>query len=433
VRNSLWLVVMAMTAAALAGVYWYLSSDQEPSVTGVLYTFPSSDRLVEIHITNPHGSVTFTRVDDKWNITEPGSYRANQKKANVMESLLLNLPIKRVLDSELPEYGFDDPQATIEIFSASGIRKVFFVANLTASKAQVYLKDSESGKVFVCDLGTVTQFDGSLDSYREKDVFSVDKSNIVQFSYFLDGEKQLTVERINGQDWQLVFPYQAPARKIQINEFLIKLRKWTAIAYPSSSEVNYQDMGLDAPGHVLEVMDANGETQRLEFGTVAAGMVFVRTGSQEDVAGIFAIDVDFSPLNATNLLFFAPLHTSIDRVSKIQIISRNGNTIFDLDQSTQPPRITSNSKEIPYEAFVSFFVKYLSLSADGYESVTKPGEETLLFKTTYLDGQTTEVRLLERDADSFYLQVDGQTGFYLSNKKVDMLLDRLNAAIGASR
>jgi len=183
----------------------------------------------------------------------------------------------------------------------------------------------------------------------------------------------------------------------------------------------------------LEVMDANGDTQRLEFGTVAAGTMFVRTGSQEDVAGIFAIDVDFSLLTAENLLFLEPLHTSIDRISQIQITSKNGNTVFDLDQSAQPPHITSNNKEIPYEAFVSFFVKYLSLSADGYESVTKPGEETLLFKTTYLDGQTTEVRLLERDADSFYLRVGGQTGFYLSNKKVDMLLDRLNAAIGASR
>jgi hypothetical protein len=97
----------------------------------------------------------------------------------------------------------------------------------------------------------VTQFDGSLDSYREKDVFSVDKSNIVQFSYFLDGEKQLTVERINGQDWQLVFPYQAPARKIEINEFLINLRKWAAVV-PQWQEVNYQDMGLDAQGHVLK-------------------------------------------------------------------------------------------------------------------------------------------------------------------------------------
>jgi hypothetical protein len=116
---------MAMTAAALAGVYWYLSSDQEPSVTGVLYTFPSSDRLVEIHITNLHGSVTFTRVDDKWNITEPGSYRANEKKSKRDGEPSSKPPIKRVLDSELPEYGFDNPQATIEILSASSIGKVF--------------------------------------------------------------------------------------------------------------------------------------------------------------------------------------------------------------------------------------------------------------------------------------------------------------------
>ena len=432
-RNSFWLIVMAVTAAALAGVYWYLSSNEEPSVTGVLYTFPSSDRLVEIQITNPYGSVTFTRIDDKWGITEPGSYRASQKKASVMERLLLNLPIKRVLDSELPEYGFDHPQATIEIASASGIRKVFFIANLTASKAQVYLKDRESGRIFVCDLGTVTQFDGSLDSYREKDIFSVDKSNIVQFSYYVGNEKQVTVERINAQDWQLIFPYQAPARKIDINEFLIKLRKWTAVVYPSGSKVDYQDMGLDHPGHVLEVMDASGETQRLEFGTVAEGMMFVRTGSQEDVAGIFAIDVDFSPLSATHLLFFEPLRTTIDQVARIEIDTTDEDTTFELDHSVQPPRITSNGREIPYEAFVSFFVKYLTLSADGYESATQFGEETLALKTTYLDGQTLQVRLFERDESSHYLQVDERIGFYLSDEKVKLMFDRLNAAIVAAQ
>lgn len=431
-KNSFWLIVMAVTAATLAGVYLYLSSNHEPSVTGVLYTFPSSDHLVEIHITNSYGSVTFSRVDDKWGITEPGNYRASQTKANVMESLLLNLPIKRILDSELPEYGFNDPQATIEILSASGIRKVLFVANLTASKSQVYLKDGESGKIFVCDLGAVTQFDGSLDSFREKDIFSVDKSNIVQFSYYLNGDKQVTAERVNAQDWQLTFPYDAPARKIEINEFLIRLRKWTAVVYPSGREVNYQDMGLEIPGHVLEVIDANGEAQRLEFGTVAEGVMFVRTGSQEDVAGIFAIDVDFSPLTATTLLFFEPLRTTIDQVAQIEIGTTDKKTIFELDHSVEPPRITSNGREVPYEVFISLFVKYLTLSADGYESDAQADKETLALETTYLDGRTVRVRLLERDASSQYLQVDDRMGFYLSNEKMNLLLDRLNAAVDAA-
>ncbi|MGZ9235197.1 MAG: hypothetical protein ACXW4E_06700, partial [Anaerolineales bacterium] len=231
---------------------------------------------------------------------------------------------------------------------------------------------------------------------------------------------------------QLTFPYDAPARKIEINEFLIRLRKWTAAIYPDSNDVNYQEMGLDLPDHVLEVMDANGDTQRLEFGTVAEGMVFVRTGSQEDVAGIFALDVDFSSLSATQLLFFEPLRTSIDKVARIEITSGNEHTFFELDHSVEPPRITSNDREIPYDVFISFFVKYLALSADGFEDDAQAGEETLVLETTYLDGRTARVRLLERDAGSLYLQVDDRMGFYLSNEKVNLLLDRLNAAVNAA-
>ena len=222
-----------------------------------------------------------------------------------------------------PEYGFENPQATIEMTTTSGIRKALLIGNLTASKAQVYLQDKDSGKVFVSDLGSVTQFDGSLDAYRDKNIFSVDKNNIVEFSYFVDGEKQVTAQRTDGQDWQLTYPYQSPAREIEINEFLIGLRKWSAIMYPPAAEVDYKGLGLESPHQALEVVDAKGQKQRIEIGAESEGLKFVRTGSQEDVAGIFGVDVDFSHLNAADLVFFQPLQTTIDRVAKIEVTNGN--------------------------------------------------------------------------------------------------------------
>jgi hypothetical protein len=68
------------------------------------------------------------------------------------------------------------------------------------------------------------------------------------------------------------------------------------------------------------------------------------------------------------------------------------------------------------------FCDYLSLSADGYEAQPNLAKETLLFKTTYLDGDNGS-QIIGTDADSFYLQAGGQTGFYLSNKKWILLLD----------
>ena len=431
-RTGIKLALLALVAAVLGGVYFYLSRDTDPAATGYLYTFPSGDRLQEIAITNQAGSVTFGRNEGgNWTIVNPGHYRASQQKARIMEDFLLALPVKRQLQEAAPEYGFADPQATIEITTTSGINKALRIGNLTASKAQVYLQDRDSGKVFVSDLGSVTQFDGSLDAYRDKNIFAVDKNNIVEFSYFVDGQKQVTAQRPAGQDWQLTYPYQSPAREIEINEFLIGLRKWSAIMYPPAAQVDYKGLGLESPHEALEVVDAKGQRQRIEIGAESDGLKFVRTGSLEDVAGIFAVDVDFSHIAPADLVFYQPLQTTIDKVAAIELTGAERSVTFELDHTANPPAITANGKPVAYEDFVSFFVKYIGLAADGFDPAPKPGPETLKLKTTYVDGKTSEVRLLERDAGSEYLQVGDQTGFYLSKEKVGLLLDRLDRALAS--
>ena len=432
-RTGLRLGLLVVIAVVLGGMYFFLSRDTDPTTTGFLYTFPSGDRLEEMRVTNQEGNVRFGRNDGNWTITEPGNYRANQQKARIMEDFLMALPINRQLQGTAPEYGLENPQATIEMTTTSGIRKTLLVGNLTASKAQVYLKDRDSGKVFVSDLGSVTQFDGSLDAYRDKDIFSVDKNNIVEFSYFEDGEKKVTAQRTDGQNWQLTYPYQSPAREIEIDEFLIALRKWSAIMYPAREKLDYKGLGLDHPRQALEVVDAKGQKQRIELGAESEGLKFVRLGSEEDVAGIFSVDVDFSNLDAANLVFFRPLQTTIDRVASIEVAAEDRTVTFELDHTTDPPGVTANGKPVPYESFVSFFVKYIGLSAEGYDAESKPGKETATLTTTYRDGKTSQARLLERDAGSKYIQVNDQASFYLSDEKVGLLLDRLDAAVAAKQ
>lgn len=428
-KPAIRLGLLALVALVLGGVYFYLSRDTAPSTTGVLYTFSGGDRLQEMRVLNQKGSVRFRREDGRWVIVEPGKYRASQQKAAVMEDFLLALPINRELDGIAPEYGLGDPQATIELLTTGGIRKTLLVGNLTASKAQVYLQDKDSGKVFVSDLGSVTQFDGSLDAYRDKDIFSVDKNNIVEFSYFEDGEKKVTAQQTGGQGWRLTFPYEAPAREIEINEFLVALRKWSAVTYPPGENLDYGGLGLDRPPRALEVMDAQGRKQRLEIGAEADGVLYVRSGSQEDVAGIFSVDADFSNLDPAALVFFQPLHTTIDRVASIEVVTGDRTVTFKLDHATDPPVVTANDRPVSYEAFVSFFVKYIGLSADGHDVEPRPGKQTVALTTTYLDGTTSQVTLHERDGGSMYMKVADQGSFHLSNEKVGLLLDRLDAAL----
>lgn len=432
-KTGLRLGLLTLIAVVLGVAYFALARDTAPATTGFLYTFPRGDRLQEMRIANAQGSVRFAKQDGKWVIVEPGSYRANQQKAALMEDFLLALPVNRELQSDAPEYGLDQPAVTVELTSAGKVHKVLLVGNLTASKAQVYLKDQASGSIFVSDLGSVTQFDGSLDSFRDKNLFSIDKENIVEFSYYVDGQKQVTVRRTQALDWELTYPYASPARKIEISEFLIGLRKWTAIMYPAPDELEGAGLGLGASKQALEVMDASGQTQRLEFGAEADGLKFVRTGSREDVAGIFSVDVDLHHLTPADLVFYQPLQATIDRVARIELASTDQSVTFALDHKTQPPAITADGKPVPYAAFVSFFVKYIALSADGHDAAANPGTAVLTLKTTYVDGQARQVILLERDAGSKYMQVDGEASFYVSDETVTLLLDRLDQALAAEQ
>jgi hypothetical protein len=86
--------------------------------------------------------------------------------------------------------------------------------------------------------------------------------------------------------------------------------------------------------------------------------------------------------------------------------------------------VTVEGKEVPAEDFYSFFVKYIGLSANGYDDENKPGEGYLKLKTTFKDGSTQSLILLERTDTSSFMDFQGENGFYLNNDEVEQLLGR---------
>jgi hypothetical protein len=427
------IIILAVVAALLAGIYFFFNQTAEPIQNGKLFSFSTSEGVIEILVTNSYGSFTFSKESGQWRLTQPGQYRVNQQKAAVMESYLVDLPINRALDRELAEYGFSHPFARISFVTTQGRRKSFLVGNQTPSKAQVYLKDLQGGKIYVSDIGVVSQFDGSLEAFRDKEIFSIDKANIAKLTYFKNGKKELVVEQVNSRDWRFSYPIQAPARFIELNEFVVKIRNWISAGYPADKNLDLQAIGLASPTQGLEVVDRSGRVQQLDFGKTEGGMMYVRTGSNQDIVNLYAVDVDFSMLNVESLIFVTPLKTTIDQVAEIDLKYSGRKVRLEVDHSKAPVAITSNKAEIPYGEFISFFVAYLNLSADGFDSTGKAGAQEMVFTTTFTDNSSKTLRLLNRDAASLYMGIDGKTEFYLSREKVAQLFDRLETALAASK
>jgi hypothetical protein len=427
------IVALAVVAALLAGIYFYFGQTAEPAQTGQLYAFSAGEGVKEITVTNGFGSFTFSKADGRWALTQPGQYRANQQKAAVMEGYLLDLPIRRALGSELAEYGFSAPLAKISFVTTKNQRQTFLVGNETPSRSQVYLKEAASGKIYVSDIGVVSQFDGSLAAYRDKEVFSIDKNHMAKLTYYKDGVKQVVVEQRNPQDWEMSYPFQAPARFIELNELVVQMRKWSLASFPDEASPDLAGWGLAPPAQSLEVTDAAGKTQRLDFGKTDSGTLYVRAGGDQDIIQLFAVDVDFSILDPQTLLYVLPLKTTLDQVAKIDL-DYGGQTVqLALDHTSDPVGISANSARVPYEAFISFFVKYIGLSADGFDPVPagQAGAPEMVLTTTFRDNTSKTLRLLKRDDASLYMDLDGKTQFYLSRDKMVLLITRLETALAA--
>jgi hypothetical protein len=433
VKNNLGLVALAIVVAVLAAIYVWMSQTRDPAKTGQVYQFNSDETLREISLINEYGSFTFTKDNDLWAMTQPGQYRVNQQKINIMEDFILDLPVKRIIDTELEEYGFSQPAAVIKFHTTKDTQNTFIIGNLTSSKSQVYVKEIESKQIFVCDIGSIAQFSGSLTAFRDKELLTVDKTHIVALTYFKDGKKQISVKKNPDEVWQITFPYSASAREIELNEIVAKMRGWSVAGYPSDANVDLATLGLDKPANSLEVVDSSGKNQHLDFGKTEDGMIYVRTGSNQDIVKLFSVDIDFDKLSPNRLLFLLPLNTTIKQAEKIEINFENRDAVFEIDNSTNPPLITSDGKDVPYDEFISLFVKYTKLSADGRDQTSKPGEQYMLLKTTLNDGSSRMLKLFKRDKESFYMQIDGKMEFFLNEEKVKQLIYQIDRSMAAKK
>ena len=121
------------------------------------------------------------------------TYRTHSNKMELMIGALKEIPVTRVLDEELPDYGLESPQAVVTCTTSKGNTHSFAIGNETVSHSEVYIRDQRNGKVMITTTGAVAQFTGSLSAYRDKEIFTIDKQNIVTVEYYQNGQHQLTV------------------------------------------------------------------------------------------------------------------------------------------------------------------------------------------------------------------------------------------------
>lgn len=432
IRNG---IILACVCVGLAIAYFLITAKENPAARGVLYQL-GGDKIATVRIDNQYGSFAFEEQGNEWVVDSGGIYRTNPEKINLLLGCLEKFDITRMLPDEKNEYGFSAPQAEVWVTTQGGKAYSFIVGADAVSGSSVYIKSD--GNVMLTSTAMTSQLTGSLAAYRAKDVLMVDPAHIRSIVYYENGAETLSVSNTDYHNWTMGYPFSVPAREVVLNELIARLRTLTIAGYADAADAD-TDNGLSAPAAKMVLTDESGVQQTLEFGAVSDTLQYVRIGAEKDIVQLYATDLDFSKLTPEGVMYLAPLDIDITTVQSISIQTGGMTDTFTLDHSGEEITAKLNDEVISYSlTLVPVYFKCVTLNADGYDvNPAEPGECEAVCTTTLTSGETVELSLYGRDADTLYLYVngkplsDGQTMFYLDRSSLSEMLYRLESAKAA--
>lgn len=429
-QNIRTIIILICVCVVLAAAYVLITANEDPAAAGMLIKL-SGDSIAEVKIDNEYGSFVFEQQDGAWVVESDGVYRTNPEKMNLLLGCLEEFRIDRMLPDEKSEYGFDKPQAKVDVTTRGGREYSFVVGNEAIKGSSVYIKSN--GQIMLTPTGMTSQLTGSLAAYRAKDVLMVDPSAIRSFDYYIEGQKTLSITDTDYQNWTMNYPFEAPARKVIMNELISKLRSLVIAGYVDTG-VNVEETGLANPTRKMVLTDEAGVQQTLEFGAISGNQQYVRIGTKDDIVKLYTIDLDFSNITPQGVMYFAPLNIGTSEAQSLSIQAGGAAYNIDLKHNGQDITANVNGKEISFSDFISIYYKYIALNADGYDTEqAEPGECEAVCTTTLISGKKIELSLYRRDADTLYMYVNGQMltsgqmSFYTERNSLTELLYRLQS------
>lgn len=167
------------------------------------------------------------------------------KNAKTTLDGLMPLVAKRTLegvtDDKLGELGLAEPTATLEIQRRGREAKAFEIGGNVYGGANVYLRDPETGKIYVLDAKVIKPLQAGKTTLPEKDLIGAERAKVVGLRV-LAGDASAAFQQHNPDDPDAVF--WSSAGEAQANEtaaaWIDKLLRMQAVRYVQADETPAQ-------------------------------------------------------------------------------------------------------------------------------------------------------------------------------------------------
>ncbi len=234
----------------------------------------------------------FVKAGSDWTMTKPVATRADFATVEGLLGRIESAQMKSIVTSaptpdELKKYGFDKPQAVVNLHLGSA--RASLTVGGKAGDTTAYVRESSRPDVFTLENSTVDELRKPIEDYRKRELFDFRAFNATRVEITRNGET-LILERVKAKDegspdtWHRVSPNAGDPPTEKVESVLTAIADFSAVSFVDSKSRT----GLDAPAMtVLAKFDEGKKEDRVTFGKNGADVFASRPGDP-DVAKIDA-------------------------------------------------------------------------------------------------------------------------------------------------
>lgn len=221
------LIVAVVVLGALGGVLYWSQHRKPPeevapaSTTTVILKVNAAD-VTQLTI-RQQTPVALEKADNKWRITQPAAYPADQEAVAGVLSTLSGLNADRVVEdkaSDRKQYGLDPPASEVDI-AGKGHATQLLLGDETPAGGNVYAALAGDPRVFTIASYSKTSLAKSLNDLRDKSLLTLNADKVSRVELLKKGE-ELELDRTKD-GWQILKPSSSPADSFAVNDLVRSL------------------------------------------------------------------------------------------------------------------------------------------------------------------------------------------------------------------
>jgi len=229
------------------------------------------DKIDSLDLTTASQSLTIAKDGGEWKLTKPIAVRADYGTVEgligrVQTARMKSLVTDQATPADLKKYGFDKPQATINLNAGSA--KATLLIGGKADETTVYARDASKPAVVTVESSLFDEVKKGPDEYRRKDLFEFRAYNATHVEITRNGQTAVFDRVKSGNEgtpdkWRRVSPNAGDVDKDKFDAFLSRLANMRATSFVESTA----STGLDKPAMTVVVkFDDGKKEERVTFG-----------------------------------------------------------------------------------------------------------------------------------------------------------------------